>query len=56
MTQEEVTEQVKEVIQEDVWGNIKKFLDFEISLGSDKDPIVFTVGLLLFVILVRQFS
>ncbi|WP_299437857.1 mechanosensitive ion channel domain-containing protein [uncultured Aquimarina sp.] len=53
MTQEEITEQVKEVIQEDVWGNIKKFLDFEIfHTGSEKDPIVLTVGLLLFVIFV----
>ncbi|WP_299257269.1 mechanosensitive ion channel domain-containing protein [uncultured Aquimarina sp.] len=53
MIQEEITEQVKEVIQEDVWGNIKKFLDFEIfHLGPEKDPIVLTVGLFLFVIFV----
>ncbi|AXT53256.1 mechanosensitive ion channel protein MscS [Aquimarina sp. BL5] len=53
MIQEEITEQVKEVIQEDVWGNIKKFLDFEIfHLGPENEPIVLTVGLLLFVIFV----
>jgi len=53
MIQEEITEQVKEVIQEDVWGNIKKFLDFEIfHFGPDDHSIILTVGLLLFVIFI----
>ena len=53
MIQEEITDQVKEVIQKDVWGSIKAFLEFEIfSLGSEKDPIVLTVGLLLIMVLV----
>ncbi len=53
MIQEEITDQVKEVIQEDIWGAIKEFLAYEIfHFGSDKKPIILTVGLLLFVILV----
>jgi len=53
MIQEEITDQVKEVIQEDVWGNIKKFLDYEIfHFGPDEHPIILTVGLLLFVIFI----
>ncbi|WP_299898825.1 mechanosensitive ion channel domain-containing protein [uncultured Aquimarina sp.] len=53
MIQEEITDQVKEVIQEDVWGNIKKFLDYEIiHIGPDDHSIILTVGLLLFVILI----
>ncbi|MDH7444466.1 mechanosensitive ion channel family protein [Aquimarina sp. 2201CG14-23] len=57
MIQEEITEQVKEVIQEDIWGTIKKFLDFEIfHFGSDEHPIVLDVGLLLFVIVIFIFT
>ncbi|WP_299184565.1 mechanosensitive ion channel domain-containing protein [uncultured Aquimarina sp.] len=53
MIEEEITEQVKEVIQEDVWGNIKKFLDYEIfHFGPDDHSIILTVGLLLFVIFI----
>ncbi|SHJ55698.1 mechanosensitive ion channel family protein [Aquimarina spongiae] len=53
MIQEEITEQVKEVIQEDVWGAIKEFLGYEIfHFGPDDHPLVLTVGLLLFVIFV----
>lgn len=53
MIQEEITEQVKEVIQEDVWGSIKKFLDYEIfHFGPDDHSIILTVGLLLFVIFI----
>lgn len=57
MIQEEITEQVKEVIQEDVWGAIKSFLNYEIfHFGTDKNPIVLTVGLLLFVIFILVFT
>lgn len=53
MQQEEITEQVKEVIKEDVWGAIKDFLNYEIfHFGSEKEPIVLTVGLLLFVLFI----
>ncbi len=53
MFQEEITEQVKDVIQEDIWGAIKDFLGYEIfHIGTDKAPIVLTVGLLIFTIVV----
>ncbi|MBQ0735652.1 mechanosensitive ion channel family protein [Aquimarina celericrescens] len=52
MIQEEIAEQVKEVIQEDIWGAIKDFLEYEIFHLGEKKPIVLTVGLLLFVIVV----
>ena len=53
MIQEEITEQVKEVIEKDIWGTIKNFLDYKIfSIGTEKEPIVLTVGLLLFMIVV----
>ncbi|KAA1245639.1 mechanosensitive ion channel family protein [Aquimarina sp. RZ0] len=57
MTQEEITEQVKEVIQENVWGTIKHFLEYEIfHFGSDEHPIVLTVGLLIFVVFILFFT
>ncbi|WP_103070782.1 mechanosensitive ion channel family protein [Aquimarina sediminis] len=53
MIQEEITEQVKEVIQKNVWGTIQDFLSYEIfHFGDDKHPIILTVGLLLFVIVI----
>lgn len=53
MQQEEITEQVKVVIKEDIWGAIKDFLNYEIfHFGTEKEPIVLTVGLLLFVLFV----
>ncbi|MBP2834187.1 mechanosensitive ion channel [Aquimarina sp. U1-2] len=52
MIQEEIADQVKEVIQEDIWGVIKGFLEYEIFHFGEKKPIVLTVGLLLFVIIV----
>ncbi len=53
MIQEEITDQVKEIIQKDIWGAIKDFLSFEIfHFGPDDHPIKLTVGLLLFVIFV----
>ncbi len=49
----EITDQVKEVIEENVWGTIKHFLDFEIfHIGADDHPIILTVGLLLFVLFI----
>ncbi|MBL0684908.1 mechanosensitive ion channel [Aquimarina mytili] len=52
MVQEEITEQVKDVIQKDVWGAIRDFLSYEIFHFGDEHPIVLTVQLLLFVIIV----
>ncbi len=50
MMQEEITEQVKTVIQKNVWGTIQEFLSYEIFHFGDEHPIVLTVGLLLFVV------
>ncbi len=48
----ELTEQLKDVVQKDIWGGIKEFLSYEIFHFGDEHPIVLTVGLLLFVIFV----
>ncbi len=50
--QEEITEQVKDVIQKDIWGAIKDFLGYEIFHMGTEHPIVLTVQLLLFVIII----
>ncbi len=53
MIKGEVTEQVKEVIEKNVWSILKDFLHFKIfDFGSKDHPIVLTVGLLFFVILI----
>ncbi|TYP70901.1 mechanosensitive ion channel family protein [Aquimarina intermedia] len=53
MIQEKIADQVEEVIKEDVWGTIREFLLYEIfHFGDDKDPIVLTVWLLLFVVFI----
>ena len=42
---------LREVIEQDVWGIIRDILNFElINVGSEKGPIIFTVGLLLLLI------
>lgn len=41
-------EGIKKVIEQDVWGTIKEFLNYElIYVGSESGPVVFTVGLVL---------
>lgn len=52
MFQEQIAEQAKEFIEENVWDNVKKFLEYEIFHFGDKNPLVLTVGLLLFVFVV----
>ncbi len=43
---------IQEVIEQDIWGSIKDFLNFElINVGSKDGPVVFTIGLLLLFIL-----
>ncbi|MDC6367387.1 MULTISPECIES: mechanosensitive ion channel family protein [Flavobacteriaceae] len=46
--QEQGTE-IKEIIQEDIWGSIKEFLNYGIHLGEGEKSIHLTVGLLLLV-------
>ncbi len=52
MIQEELTDQVKEVIQENIWGTIQGFLDYEIFYFGKDHAIKLTLGLLLFVVLI----
>ena len=57
MIQEEITEQAKKMIKEDVWDNTQKFLDYEIfHIVPDEHSIILTVGLLLFVISILVFT
>ncbi len=46
--------EIQEIIEEDIWGSIKEFLNFSLfgNIGSEEDPIRITVGLILLVILV----
>ena len=45
-------EGIKKVIEQDIWGTIKEFLNYElIYVGSESGPVIFTVGLLLSFIL-----
>ncbi len=46
MTQEN-TETIKEIIEDDIWGVIKKFLDLGIHFGEGEESINITIGLLL---------
>ncbi len=51
--QSEVKEKVKEVIQKDIWGSIQYVLDYKIlNIGSDKNPVILTVGLLISFIII----
>lgn len=49
MFQEEdkVTDTLQEVVQEDIWGSIKEFLDWGIHIGQGEKAVHITVGLLL---------
>lgn len=44
---QEGTEKIKEIIEDDVWGTIKKFLDLGYHFGEGENSINITVGLLL---------
>lgn len=51
--QQEATENIKEVIQTDIWGALKDFWHFELftyNIGGDH-PIVVTVGLILIMVI-----
>ncbi|MHA7058234.1 mechanosensitive ion channel family protein [Aquimarina sp. M1] len=47
----EITEQVKDVIEQDVWGTIKHFLEYEIFHFGAKDPVILTVRVVILVLL-----
>jgi small-conductance mechanosensitive channel len=48
---QESTEKIKEIIEDDVWGTIKKFLDLGFQFGEGENSIHVTVGLLLLITL-----
>nr|WP_299384506.1 mechanosensitive ion channel domain-containing protein [Allomuricauda sp.] len=41
------TEDIKEIIKEDIWGSIKEFLNYGFHLGEGEKSIHLTIGLLL---------
>ncbi|WP_281542674.1 mechanosensitive ion channel family protein [Maribacter aestuarii] len=44
---QEQTEKIKEIIEDDIWGNIKEFLDLGFHYGEGEKSIHITIGLLL---------
>ena len=48
---QESTEKIKEIIEDDVWGTLKKFLDLGYQFGEGENSIHITVGLLLLITL-----
>ncbi|MGO4920749.1 mechanosensitive ion channel family protein [Maribacter spongiicola] len=44
---QESTEKIKEIIEDDIWGTIKKFLDLGYHFGEGEKSIHITIGLLL---------
>ncbi|WP_396635179.1 mechanosensitive ion channel family protein [Maribacter sp. R86514] len=44
---QESTEKIKEIIEDDIWGTIKKFLDLGYHFGEGDKSINITIGLLL---------
>ena len=44
---QEESEDIKEIIKEDVWGSIKGFLDLGFHIGEGEKSIHLTIGLLL---------
>ncbi|MGC1516638.1 MAG: mechanosensitive ion channel protein MscS, partial [Maribacter sp.] len=44
---QENTEKIKEIIEDDIWGSIKQFLDLGIHFGDGDKRIDITIGLLL---------
>ncbi len=47
--QENVTDKIKEVVEQDIWGSIKEFLNLGFSFGEGDHRINITIGLLLIV-------
>jgi len=45
--QEKVVEQIQEVVKEDIWGSIKKFLELGFEFGEGETKIHLTIGLVL---------
>lgn len=48
--QEKVTDQIANVVKNDIWGSIKEFLNWGLHLGEGENKIHITVGLVLIII------
>lgn len=48
--QEKVAKKIQEVVEQDIWGSIKEFLNIGFRFGSEENPIDITIGLLFLVI------
>jgi len=48
--QENVTDKIKEVVEQDIWGSIKEFLNFGFHFGEGAHRVDITIGLLLIVV------
>ncbi len=46
-TKEKVVEQIQEVVKDDIWGSIKKILDYGFHFGEGETKIDITIGLIL---------
>ena len=51
MMQEEVVDKIEEVVKEDIWENIQKFLDLGFHFGGEDHRIHLTIGLILALIM-----
>ncbi|NNE77471.1 MAG: mechanosensitive ion channel [Pricia sp.] len=47
MIQEDEASKVKEIIEEDIWGSIKEFLELGVSYGEGDKRVQITIGLLI---------
>ncbi len=46
---QEDSSEIKDIIQEDIWGSIKEFLNFGFHIGEGENSIHLTIGLLLLI-------
>ena len=46
-------EEIKEILEEDIWGSIKEFLNLGIHIGEGEKSINLTIGLLLLLTLMQ---
>ncbi|MFD2101185.1 mechanosensitive ion channel family protein [Flagellimonas iocasae] len=44
---QEEGKEIKEIIEKDIWGTVKDFLDLGFQIGTEEKPIHMTIGLLL---------
>ena len=50
MQKKEVSEKIKEVVKDDIWGSIKEFLDLGFHIGEGDNAIHLTIGIVLLLI------